>query len=364
MSTIFQGKIRVFNHFHIIVFVFLLFNVASIFWTLEYNSTYKRIQTYLQIAIQVWMLWDLLTSELLFRTALFAFVLGAYIPVGDSIYNFLTSQIISQYEYGRFSGGGQNAVELALILCLTIPIAWHLAVTEKDGKGSNLIKAICYIFIPAALLSIILTASRTSILTLIPVMIFLISYLNRLKPVFRILLFFSLFIALFVGQAIIPVTTLERLGTIGTSISSGDLGGRVRLWQESLFKFQDHPLFGIGSGSLNSPNQLGTFAHNTFISITTELGIIGLLIFIAVIISTILRFVKQPKPLKVLWITELSIWLIGIQSLTWEYTKDTWFFLGLITISAGIYSTQIALDSDGKTIQKPGSPKISSNYIR
>jgi len=275
---------------------------------------------------------------------LLAFLLGAFLAVANTITNFLSGQLIDEWEYGRYSGGGQNAVELALILSLCFPVAWHLAITQQASRLGTLLKTICYGFIPIAFFALILTASRTALFAVIPFVIYIIGSLSRFKPIYRILGFFIFIIAVFVGQSFIPSATLERLETIGSSITSGDLGGRMDLWKQSLQIFLEHPLLGIGSGALAAPDQLGAFAHNTFISILTELGIIGFLLFLGILVSAFYQVVKQPKPTSYLWLTVLLIWIIGVQSLTWEYTKPTWFFLGMIAISAGVVNRRNTLN--------------------
>jgi O-antigen ligase len=336
LSILAQNQIRVLNYFHIIVFIFLLYNVASIFWTVDFDLTYERVITYVQMVVQIWMIWDLLTTEKMYLAGLLAFLLGVYITIADTFINFLSGNLISEYEYGRFSGAGQNAVELALILSLCIPIAWYLAINQKSTRNGNLIKVICYAFIPASLFAMILTGSRTALLAIIPGVIYIIASLHRLKLVYRYI-GFILFITLIIfGISIIPQATLARLETIGSSISSGDLGGRGAIWSRSFQIFFDHPLVGIGSGSTVAPDQVGSFSHNTFLSILVELGIIGEVIFLILLGSAVLQIIKQPKTSMILWFTVLFTWIIGVQSLTWEYTKVTWLFLGLIAISAGI----------------------------
>ena len=187
LSIIVQNQIRTLNYFHILVVFFLLFNIASIFWTVDFDLTFERVTTYLQMAIQIWMLWDLLTTEKVYRAALLAFLLGAYITVLDSFANFLSGNLISQFEYGRFSGAGQNAVELALILSLCIPVAWYLAINQNSTRYGKLIKIICYSFIPASLFAMILTGSRTALLAIIPGVIYIIASLRRLKLIYRYL---------------------------------------------------------------------------------------------------------------------------------------------------------------------------------
>lgn len=337
LSVFARRSIRKPQIFHIIAFLFVLYNVVSIFWTVNNDLTMARIKTYVQILILIWMLWDLFTTSESFRAGLQAFILGGYVAIASTIYNFLTNRIISEWEFGRYSGAGQNAVELALILSLSIPVAWNLAITTKPRRYANLVKAINFIYIPAAIGAIILTGSRTALIVIIPGLLYIMATMNRLTPAYRFLFTAIAIFAIIKGQTLIPTSTLRRLGTIGDSISAGDLGGRMVLWDKSVSIFQENFIVGIGSGSLHSPDQLGGAAHNTFISVLTELGILGFLLFLALLIIVVHKIMIQSKSYSVLWLAVLTTWLLGVQSLTWEFTKSTWFFLNMIIISAWIY---------------------------
>jgi hypothetical protein len=338
VSVLITGKLRKFHGYNISVLVFILFNVASIFWTVSIDKTTERIKTYLQLAVLTWFLWDLFTTPGSLRMAMQVFIFGSYLAITSQFVNLLSGQIISIYEQGRYTGAGQNANEFSLIMAMSIPLAWHLAVTQKPGAGAFLLKVINFSFIPSALLATILTASRTSLVTDIPCLIYIAATLNKIKPVYRALVVVLVITIFAIVEPLIPETTIARLMTIGDSITGNDLGGRVRLWKGSFAIFLNHSYLGIGSNALSASGQLGTFAHNTFLSIMAELGLIGLLLFLGVLSIVIYEAIRQPKPFSALWITILAVWLIGVFTLTWEYSKPTWFFLGLIIISAGIYN--------------------------
>jgi O-antigen ligase len=101
--------------------------------------------------------------------------------------------------------------------------------------------------------------------------------------------------------------------------------------------FSEHPLLGVGSGSLGTDSLLGTVAHNTFLSVLAELGLIGLSFFVVILAIVVHQAANQPKWLSWLWLTVLAIWVIGVFTLTWEYRKTTWLFLSLIVISASLF---------------------------
>jgi O-antigen ligase len=352
-SVLINGTLRKFHAYHIAVLAFMLFNLASIFWTVSYDLTMMRIKTYLQLAILTWMLWDLFTTPESLHMAMQAFIFGAYMTIASEFINLLSGRTISLYEVGRFTGAGQNANELSLILSLSLPLAWYLATTQKPGYAARILKVVNFAFIPLALFAAILTGSRTALVTNIPGLLYIAGTMNKLKPVYRILVFAIIVTAFIVIWPLIPQATFNRLSTIGNSIAGNDLGGRTRLWRESFAIFLNHPFLGIGSDALGAPGQLGAYAHNTFLSIMAELGLVGLFLFLGVLSIVVFQAISQPKPFAILWVTVIAIWLIGAVSLTWEYTKGTWFFLTLVVISAGVYNRK------AKPIESPFISDIS-----
>lgn len=337
-SVLVTGKIRKFHAYLVAVFCFVFFNVASIYWTFSYDLTVERIKTYIQLAILTWFLWDLLNTSGSLRLAMQVFIFGAYLAIASQLINLATGKIISTYEQGRFSGAGQNANEFSLILSLSLPLAWHLAITQEPGRSAVFLKIVNIVFIPLALIATFLTASRTSLVTDIPGLVYIAATIQGIKPVYRMLVIILIFTMIVVIAPVVPEATVSRLMTIGDSISGNDLGGRVMLWNGSFRIFSNHPFLGIGSNALSAPGQLGSYAHNTFLSIMAELGLVGFILFSGILLIVIYEAFKQPKPYTILWLTVISVWLIGTFTLTWEYTKPTWFFLTLVVISAGVFN--------------------------
>lgn len=345
-SILVTGKIRRLHPFHFLVFLFTLWNILSLYWTADARETNVRIISYIQLALLAWILWDLFTTSKTLTNAMQAYIFGGYAVIGATIYNYLTSQGISTYAENRFAGAGMDANDLALILILGMPVAWYLAGSLKAGIPGQILRMVDYAYIPCALFAAILTASRTALFAIVPVGIYILGTANQLKPFVRILIVVVLIGVLFGLQLFIPQATFERLSTIPSSITTGDLGGRVPLWRASIREFFEHPWIGVGSGALASPFQLGTYAHNTFLSILAELGVVGFIIF-GVLLAVVLReAIFQPKGLSRLWLAVLAVWVIGVFTLSWEFRKPTWLFLSLIVISSNL------LDLSGEPIRR------------
>lgn len=143
---------------------------------------------------------------------------------------------------------------------------------------------------------------------------------------------------------------ISRLGTIGASISAGDIGGRVELWREAIGLLADRPLLGIGSGTLASA--IGGAAHDTFISIATETGFIGIALFLFILGLVIYEASRLPGGQRGLWLAIVFTWAIGVLSLSWEFRKLTWLFPLFVIIAGSI----VPQGERGKTSEQiPGS---------
>jgi O-antigen ligase len=338
ISIVSTKKVRRPSLFHVLFFLFTLWNVVSLFWTIAYETSIQEVITYVQLFILTLIIWDLYTSTEELNKGIQIFILGCYILIITTIINYALGREIKIYSGGRYAGVG-NAGDMALVLSLGLPIAWHLAISQKSQN--KIIVFLNYIYLPCALFAILLTGTRMALIAVVPAILYIVGSFHRLKLIVRITSFFALIGAMFWLEPFIPQTTLDRLGTAFSSITAGDLGGRVEIWRQSLAYWFEHPIIGIGSGALDSPLVINTVAHNTFLSVLTEVGMIGLLIFISILLVVVNRAFRQKKELATLWITVLSVWAIGVFTLTWEYKKATWLLLTLIIAAAHINHQKI-----------------------
>src|SRR5690606_26552743 len=100
--------------------------------------------------------------------------------------------------------------------------------------------------------------------------------------------------ALLVLQPLIPQSSVNRLSGATTEVSEGTLGGRVNTWNEGIAVFLENPILGIGSGAFRESIERGKVAHSTYISILTETGFIGFLLFIFMLIMTARQIKLMP----------------------------------------------------------------------
>ena len=330
------GKFRKPRPFHMMIFLFVGWNCMSTFWSLSTPDTTQSMKTYLQLAGLTIILWDLYDTPAALRAALQAYVLGAYVSIGSTVATYLAGNPISELDLPRYAGAGLDANELALILTLGIPVAWHLAVSPVVGKKGYVLRVINYVYVPCALFATMLTGSRMGLFTMIPGLLFILGRSTQLKGPYMILVLGSLAVAALVLQPLIPQSSIDRLGTIGSSINERDLGGRVDLWRGIIATFSEHPFLGAGSGTLRASGEIGTVAHNTFLSVLAETGLIGLTVLVILLAMAAYQTLRKPIWGYGLWLTVLIDWTMGASALTLERTKLTWLFLSLVVIGASL----------------------------
>jgi hypothetical protein len=86
---------------------------------------------------------------------------------------------------------------------------------------------------------------------------------------------------------------------------------------------------------------IGAEAHNTFISILAETGLVGFVIFISMLFVVFNEIMRMPQEHKRLWLAAICIWGIGANLLTLEYKKATWIILSLVIIDGTCLREQV-----------------------
>jgi O-antigen ligase len=342
-TMLLEGRFRKPHLFHVLVLAFFLWNFISVFWSPDSESTIQRIKTYSQIFLLMLIFWEAFQKPENLLAGLQAYIFGAYVLIGSTIYNYINGNVSVAYE-GRYSATGVNAVDLTLILMMGLPVAMQLFFAAGQGKKETLLKIINLAYLPLSIFSILLTGSRTSLIAILPFGIYL-AMTRQIKFDRKILVFVILLVVLAGMLPFIPQNITARLGTLGASIEAGDLGGRVALWWQAILVFSKHSLLGLGSGTLDSA--IGSAAHNTFVSVMAETGFIGFMLFFTILAIVFFQAMNIPNGNSGLWVVILLTWVIGVCSLSWEFRKLTWLFLNFIVIEGSFTLEQLNPVSKG-----------------
>jgi len=337
-----RGKLRRPAPGHLLMGLFVSMAAISYLWSLYPEGTLTQVFTYIQLFTLVWLIWELAPRARAQVRLMQAYVFGTFVSGIDTVYLYLSHQ---ESAYQRYAGARLDANDLGLMMALSIPVSYYLLVQCK-GR----IVWVYRLQLVLAGTTVLLTASRGATLAgLVALFIVPLTH-SRLKARQKIAV--TLTVSLLVCGALffVPSTSWERLSTTPNEFAQGTLTGRTVIWKAGWELFRSHPFVGIGANAfrvlvsrvLTEPIRAGNDtlppappAHNTFLSVLVEQGVIGFSLFCALLGVLALSVRALPPFPQKLWIVCLGVWVVGVSSLTWEMRKPTWFFFGLLMAQCG-----------------------------
>ncbi|HLO14156.1 MAG TPA: O-antigen ligase family protein [Anaerolineales bacterium] len=322
--------------FQMAFFFFVLWNASSVFWSVNPHKSLNQLVTWIQLLALVFIWWDLYTTRTAVLAGLQAYILGSYVAIGSALINYAAGSSFYPH-FSRYSPGQTNPDGFGFLMALGIPVAWYLATSQGANRMSSWWKFVNYVYILAALIGIVLSGTRTALIASAFGMAFGLASLTRLQVRTRIAIF--VFLTSVIVVLLPYVQTLEsfqRFSTIGPELTQGTLHNRTNNWREGLLSFVKHPVLGVGANMYPSVNSWDKAAHNTFLAVLVELGIIGLALFGTVLGIAVSQALKQPKWEAWFWMTVFTVWFLGSSTLTWGPRKSTWLFLSFLVASTAL----------------------------
>ena len=185
----------------------------------------------------------------------------------------------------------------------------------------------------------------------------------------------ALFLTTVVGSGMILAVALTDLSSVFTSTTGKDLTftGRTLIWDLVIKKIAEHPLLGYGYGAFWSTqsetiNQFSTWkpgqAHNGYLDICLNLGVVGLLLTLALIIDGIRRAHNLRKFYRHnagVWMLIVAVLLLGrdFAEASFLDLSITWFVLLLTYLST--WRTEVALcDATLEAVRRQAPQDLST----
>lgn len=342
-----RGGIRIRRMPVAIVFIglYVLWSMAGLMWTIEPTSTTVYVTTFLQFFVFIAALWQVFGYGSGWRPIMQAYVIGCVLAVLDGVRNFAEG---NEAVFLRFAVSNTDPNEYALVLALGIPMAYELF-----RQGRRWVRVVNLLLIPVLLVGIVLSSSRGgTIAAAVALLVFPFGLLTLDRFGRRVILallslgfvavpFFWTEIASTVG------TNLERISTLGDELTSGTLNERSTIWLAGVDAFSVSPIVGAGGGTFPAAIQrevgMRQVAHNTFLSVAVEMGAIGLLLFVAILIIIAVPLLRLPRAVFVSAVILLATLLVGIAPLSWEFRKPLWLVLTVLMMMGGVRLDRTAL---------------------
>ena len=322
---------------HLLLAAFVIWSAWTYAWSINPPLTSERIQTNLQLLVFAWVIWQSVRSLKDLRVVLQGFVLGSCFA---AILIVINSQERRAYDGIRYSGAGADPNELGLTIVISILMAYYLSTTAVTKRA----RILWLLPLPLYFVGVILTVSRAAFITTTIALIGISIWHLRTSSRMRFAPIVAGVLLLGAGAVFVPKANIERIASIESEISTGRIGKRGRIWKAGIELFENRPMLGTGAATFAYAAEplIGRdlAAHNTYVSVLTETGLIGFCCFGLALITFAIMAARLNTNECFLWLTVLFVWGVGVFSLTFEYKKATWIIFSLLIATAGASETQ------------------------
>lgn len=285
-------------------------------------------------------------------------VLLTFFPAVGSVEAYLAGEVdvAGRADWaGHF--GNANLLAAVLVLFLPVPMVW---VRTSRRMIARLFWSLCVVLM---ITGILLSGSRSGTLGLAVVVLWAVwSARDRLRALF--ILGFAAVLLLGFG----PAEWRARVGTMTYALTgerapasrTGDVTNwehRILIWKAGVTAVQDNPILGTGPGTFEEAHKryqdpfLWTRgrrwkeAHNAYVRVLVEMGLLGLVAFVGLLVSVLSRGVRELRHLRSLhlgfgeealllggMLAGLTGFLVSNFFNTLTYLWYLYFFLGVLTL--------------------------------
>ena len=309
---------------HVLAVALAAWVVLSLLWTLDADRTRTYLVTFVQLVLLLVLIWEFADEPGDAVRLLRAWVLGA--AVGAAGVLLTLGEAASE----RHSAFGFNENDLGSLLALGVPVAWYLSRRARTTWERWAWAA----YLPVGAVGALLTGSRGALVVLL-VGLAVVPLTVRRRTATQLGIAVAGLVAVGIAvAAVVPAETEARLLTVGEEVREGDLSTRLPLWQAAAGTIGTHPVGGIGAGAgdLEIANRTGIpqRAHNTFLSVGMELGVVGLALFGLMIVVTVLRTTGMPPLERAVSRVLVAALLVAMVPLHWELQKAVYALLAIV----------------------------------
>ncbi len=347
--------------FYVALFLGTAYSAAS---GLPLMGLFNRWTTFLSLGLFYFIIGASLDTRREYDLAVWSLVLGVTAGALSEMLGFVVSEEVShvgtRWDRGEGIAGGANKTAGHIAICLAL--AYAMLTTSR----SFVVRGTIHGLMAALVLGFFSLLSRSGTLAVLAMGGMWFIRFGRIQSLHYVLGFIVL---LAVGVLTAPDQYFERVSTIfeigdPTSATAGSDLGRLSLYAHGLRTFVTHPLLGVGAANFknwtiqNYPTMEGGTLHNMFGQIAVELGIIGLVPFVAIVYLSwrdfgesaraIRRSGHRDEPeLRALWaravfgqIGFLGILVVG-QFQPAAYWKASWLMFAMSTVLRNLVARRL-----------------------
>jgi O-antigen ligase len=350
--------------------LFLGWTAASVIWSPVQGDAVTSVTRYALNAVLIPIVYTALRDRRDATRLLAVVVAGAAVAAVSGI----VSAPGAAENATRATGTVGDANELAAALVIGMAVSGAFAVNRHVASPWRLLSLLAA---GLCLLGILLSLSRGGLLGLAAAVVVAIFVAGRWRP--QVMAGATAVVVLAVGYFALfaSLPAKERVTNVGGGT------GRVDLWTVGWRMVQDHPVRGVGTGQFQTSSvhyllqpgaiQRGDFilsqpkvAHNTYLNILSELGVVGAALFGAVLLFSLGCLLLTARELRADGDERLEIlvrgllagvggYLVTLLFISENYSKLLWVVLALgpAMLAVARKRTASPLDGDGSQREAP-----------
>ena len=306
------------------LFLLILISLFSMINSIKISSSIGGMQKLFKGLFLFFIIVETINDRKKLRRIIWAALLGLSLVSVDGVFQYLTGKdFIRGYKFGigfrypgqaglrRLSASTHNPNDLASYLITVIPLLISLALYYFRGKKRMLLGLVGLM----AFFCMFQTYSRGAILgfAIVAILFSIIKKDKRLAVALLILIIILLFL--------LPKPILYWMVSNPNPYDFFiEEGGRRWHWQAAINMIKTHPFLGIGTNTFSINYErykiaadplTGWYAHNAYLHVAAEIGLIGLIIFIAMIIAAIRNWWINYKRINTLDLGAISLGIFG-----------------------------------------------------
>jgi O-antigen ligase len=334
----------------LLLLAFLGWGAVSIAWSDSPSSTLVDLSRYLQVIALVVITYTAIESRSQAGWLIAAFLAGTAVTAVWGLVSTPSSDPAVQFRVASTVG---NANVLATVLVSGLALALGAAAALRRSTplraGALGVAGLC-------LLTLVFTGSRSGVVSVVVVLIVAILVAGRWRAQVLVASLSVALAAVVLFAALAPSDIKQRIAAT-TPGQLPDTEGRLTLWAVAWRMVEDQPLRGVGLGSFQTSSvhyvlQPGPLTrsdqvidtpkvtHNIYLQALAETGVVGLVLFIAVLGFPIACALRAARNFERLGDSEMEIMaralvaaLAGVLAADFfaseQFSKLLWLLLGL-----------------------------------
>jgi len=288
-----------FSSTFIIMAVFLLWCLVTLLWVENLTTARDVLGGYfLRSILFLFLIANLINNEKTLDGLMYSLSIGGWIFLITGLITILTQGYQTGTRLQIFEGNENTFGSLFPITM--IGVIWPTLRKTNQRRTVWFFACLTYFFL--AFIMIALSGSRGSAISwMITILGLFIWRQTRLWGIIGLLI---LLVAL-ASAPFVFSTTVDRFTNLNDSSNDTLLGGREALWQAAWMEIKDRPITGVGVGNSRYAimNYVRLFRsvstrsnvsiHNPILTIWVDAGLPGVILYLGVLVSSMLSFVKQ-----------------------------------------------------------------------